>query len=317
MEENAQMRATLAEVTDQSRVSPQPSTVTAKEKTSEPKVASPDFFSGSRQGLTPFLTQVKMVIGLQPSRYPTEKTKVLYVGSFLRGTALLWFQPYVGKTPEDPIINDFELFCSKLKELFGDPDEEGTAERNLYSLKQKGSATTYLADFQRYAVLVGWNDKAKMAQFYRGLKDVIKDELARQDKAETLHDLMEQAVKIDTRVYERSLEKGADITGQQRFTPRTYNPTYRDSTQRNTSYNRYNNTTTRPFVANNKPGLNLPVTPAGKLTKEEYTRRRDNNLCLYCGSADHTIAKCPLSHANPNPRGPTFKPMESKEAGKG
>jgi hypothetical protein len=69
---------------------------------------------------------------------------------------------------------------------------------------------------------VGWNDKAKMAQFYRGLKDVIKDELARQEKAETLHDLMEQAVRIDTRVYERSLEKGADINSHQRFTPGTY-----------------------------------------------------------------------------------------------
>jgi hypothetical protein len=104
-------------------------------------------------------------------------------------------------------MNDFELFCKKLKELFGDPNERATAERNLYALKQKGSATSYLADFQRYSVLVEWNDQAKMAQFYRGLKEMVKDELAKQDDSQTLTELMERAVKIDTRLYERNLEK--------------------------------------------------------------------------------------------------------------
>ena len=185
---NATLEQQVTAHSEQSRGSVTPSN---KERTSEPKVASPEFFSGSRQGLTPFLTQVNMVIGLQPSRYPMEKTKVLYAGSFLRGTALLWFQPYVSRTPEDPIMNDFESFCKKLKELFGDPNEKATAERNLYALKQKGSATSYLADFQRHAVLVEWNDQAKMAQFYRGLKETVKDELAKQDDSQTLTILLQ------------------------------------------------------------------------------------------------------------------------------
>lgn len=71
---NATLEQRVTAISEQPRASLTPSN---KEKTSEPKVPSPEFFSGSRQGLTPFLTQVNMVIGLQPSRYPTEKTKVV------------------------------------------------------------------------------------------------------------------------------------------------------------------------------------------------------------------------------------------------
>src|SRR6266581_1474818 len=33
----------------------------------------------------------------------------------------------------------------------------------------------------------------------------------------------------------------------------------------------------------------------GKLTPQEQKRRMDNNLCLYCGTAGHIAAKCPIS----------------------
>jgi len=33
--------------------------------------------------------------------------------------------------------------------------------------------------------------------------------------------------------------------------------------------------------------------PDGKLKPEEANRRRENNLCLMCGKADHKITACP------------------------
>jgi hypothetical protein len=281
----------------QARASPPLTSTTSHEKTLEPKVASPEFFSGSRSGLTPFLTQVSLVMGLQPSRFSTERIKVLWTGSYLRGTALLWFQPHVGKTPEEPMMNDFSLFCKKLKELFGDPDEEASAERNLYALKQKGSATSYLTDFQRHAVLTKWNDQAKMAQFYRGLKEAVKDELARLDKPQDFMELVETAIKIDTRVYERALEKGSDTrvtttpsTNVTRgFTPRT---------PATTPTSTYNTTNGQNGNQSAKPTTNL--TRSGRIPSDEYKRRRDNNLCLYCASGDHAIINCPLSKPKDN-----------------
>ena len=44
-------------------------------------------------------------------------------------------------------------------------------------------------------------------QFYKGLKDHIKDELAYVDKLDTLEELIELAIRIDGRLYKRQLKR--------------------------------------------------------------------------------------------------------------
>ena len=262
-------------------------------KPSEPKVASPEHFTGQRNKLKTFLTQVTMVITLQPSRFTTETSKVFYTGSYLRDTALLWFQPYVTANPQPAFMSNFNLFQQELQAIFGDPDEIGTAERQLYALQQRGSVTSYLTEFQRLTSIIKWNDEAKSAQFYRGLKDIIKDELARSGKPRDLKELQEAAIRIDTRLFERQVEKGTrthlyannPIGYQQRFQPRTS----------------YTSTQTRTII--NKPPESLNaitanpknLTKRGKLNPAEYQRRKDNNLCLYCGDKGHQVLKCPIA----------------------
>ena len=44
--------------------------------------------------------------------------------------------------------------------------------------------------------------------FYRGLKDVIKDEIVRREtRPSTVKEIYEVALKIDERIYERQIEK--------------------------------------------------------------------------------------------------------------
>lgn len=260
-------------------------TATTGARFTEPKVASPEYFSGQRSKLTSFLTQITMVLVLQASRYPTELSKVLYTGSYLRDTALLWFQPFVTANPQPSFMRSFDLFKAELHKAFGDPDEEATAERQLYAVRQRGSATTYLAEFQRLAVLVKWNDEAKAAHFYRGLHDNIKDELSRTGKPKDLKALQEAAIRIDTRLFERRIERGDRIPAPSGPPPRS-------------------GSGIKPF---NKPAGNPQperlraigtispdkLTRRGKLTPTEYQRRKDNNLCLYCGEKGHQVLKCP------------------------
>ncbi|KAM0708543.1 hypothetical protein Q7P35_005195 [Cladosporium inversicolor] len=52
-----------------------------------------------------------------------------------------------------------------------------------------------------------WNDEAVTAQFYRGLKDQIKDEIACGDRPTTPKEMYDLAIKIDERFYERQIEK--------------------------------------------------------------------------------------------------------------
>ena len=74
-------------------------------------------------------------------------------------------------------------------------------------MRQKGSAASYTAEFQQYSGKTDWNDDALKAQYYRGLKDGVKDEIARSDRPEDLQAMISLAVKIDNRIYERGLER--------------------------------------------------------------------------------------------------------------
>ena len=156
----------------------------------------------------------------------------------------------------------------------------------------------------RYAVLVKWNDEAKAAQFYRGLKDAIKDELSRVGRPVNLKDLEAAAIRIDTRLFERLVEKGerpmtTNFTGSQsRFTPRTPSTfvprtsstfTPRTSTFTKSTYTRPSENLRASFTSSDQ------VTKRGKLSPAEYQRRKDNNLCLYCGDKGHQVLQCPVA----------------------
>jgi hypothetical protein len=304
------LEETIARLEEQMRqaasLSPPPAAPAVRH--SEPKIAAPEYFSGQRSKLTTFLTQVSMVIELQPSRYPTERSKVLYAASFLRDTAFLWFQPNITKEPEPEMMQDFRKFTKLLKETFGDPDEEATAERNLFVLHQKGSASSYISEFQRHATLTNWDDHALAAQFYRGLKEGIKDEIARVGRPHALKEMMDTALRIDNRLYERTLERGNpmpyttttqtksyEVNRDRSSSVRSNNP-IRQATTTQTTYTcqSYQPNNNRSYP-NTRMSSNLPINQQRKLKSDEYARRKEENLCLYCGSKDHAVANCPVS----------------------
>ncbi|KAF2189377.1 hypothetical protein K469DRAFT_528621, partial [Zopfia rhizophila CBS 207.26] len=54
---------------------------------------------------------------------------------------------------------------------------------------------------------IDWDDAPLMAAYYARLKDRVKNKLARRDRPDNLYALMESAVRIDNRQYERELER--------------------------------------------------------------------------------------------------------------
>ena len=57
------------------------------------------------------------------------------------------------------------------------------------------------------AVKTKWDRAVLQYQFYVSLKDTVKDKVVRSDKPDDLQELIVLAVKIDNRIFERSLEK--------------------------------------------------------------------------------------------------------------
>lgn len=65
----------------------------------------------------------------------------------------------------------------------------------------------YAAKFQQISSRLNWEDGPKMVASYHGLRDEIKDELAKQDRPKEFMDYIAMAVRIDKRLFERRMEK--------------------------------------------------------------------------------------------------------------
>ena len=151
----------------------------------EPKIPDLPVFSGSHKKLLPFLRKCQLKFEGQPSHFPAERSKILYVGSRLEGPTFQWFQPLLaqyptGSTTIPPELTSFEAFQAALNTLYGDPNLETTAVREIRSLHQTGSAAEYATRFESKKQYMHWNDEALRDQFYLNLKEALKDEIVSQ-----------------------------------------------------------------------------------------------------------------------------------------
>lgn len=187
------------------------------------KMEKPTIYKGEKGTLQAFLTQCKAYFLHYNTQFTTEVDKIVFAGHRLEGDALAWYEPALRDFMENTdgnrddntkeLFKKFANFEQNLKETFGDPDADRTAERQLLQLKQTGSATTYVAKFRQLSTHLGWEDEPLMTQFYEGLKDEVKDELAKQDRPDKFTQFTAMAVRIDNRLYERKQERNRKNSG--------------------------------------------------------------------------------------------------------
>ena len=73
---------------------------------------------------------------------------------------------------------------------------------------QRSPVSKYKAEFQTMVIKTNQDDYAITSHFYRGLKDIIKDEIVRREtRPSTAKEMYEVALKIDEQIYERQMEK--------------------------------------------------------------------------------------------------------------
>jgi hypothetical protein len=270
----------------------------------EPHVADPDFFTGKRHTMRTFLSQCRLVFHANPNRFPSEQSRVAYAASYLRDTAFLWFQPAVdslGTERPDPILSSFQAFAASLQESFGDPDLERTAEKRLSQLRQTASASAYAAEFRRLALDTCWNDASLCFHYHEGLKEALKDELAKDELPATLDALVEKTIRLDNRLHERFIEKKA----RQYATPNHHfhhqasfssgappqaipRPAPQPTSARPTTH-------AAPGYA--RMDLDAASSRRGPLPEAERDRRRRLGLCCYCGGPGHMANSCPAKRS--------------------
>ena len=181
------------------------------------KISSPDKFLEEWRMLSSFLTQLDTYIHLNYTMFRKEADKVLYASSYLRSDALNWFEPtlwdYMENEKKDhdnetnKIFVSLEEFKKQIRIVFETINQKRTAEREICNIVQKGAAVTYAANFQRHTAYMNWDNTALTAQYYKGLKDFIKDKIFCSEWPSTLVKMIEKSVIIDNRAYKRSMEK--------------------------------------------------------------------------------------------------------------
>lgn len=254
------------------------------------KMEKPAVYKGDRGTLQPFLTQCKAYFLHYRTQFTKEADKVAFAGHRLEGDALAWFEPVQRDFLENSeimqdertteLFRHFSNFEGSLKDAFGDPDEDRTAERQLLLLKQHRSASEYAAKFRQLSTHLGWEDGPLMSQFYSGLKDDVKDELSKQDRPDEFSKYIAIAVRIDNRLFERKKERGQKNTsqGQQQKGPHQANSGKKFQKQQKAAY--YKST------AMGSTGH------AGPMEIDALQRRPNNGECFNCGKKGHIARDC-------------------------
>lgn len=245
------------------------------------KSREPDTFDGTKSKLRVYLMQCALYIKFNENMFRTEDEQVLWCTGYLTGAAFDWIetsqQDYLdceGKTAKwDPLTKEifgtFEGFKEKITKVFGNVDEEKVAERKLSNLRQTGAASAYAAEFQQHMGRIsGWGENAFMVQFYKGLKDSVKDELMRRDKHDSIQAMMDDAIHFDNKLYERSLEKRGH-----------YSSKYKGGSGRGSKKDHHWDPMQVDAISR-KPKQK-------QVSKEEMERRRKDKLCFTCGLPGH------------------------------
>src|SRR5882672_3838457 len=128
---------------------------------SKPKLREPDPFDGSdSQKLRTFILQCRLNFQDHPDLFQDDKSKVNYVLSYLKGTALDCFKSTILDPDKPDWASDFNLFTDELASNFGTYNPVGEAEAELEGLHMHNShqATKYFIKFQQLASRVKWGE---------------------------------------------------------------------------------------------------------------------------------------------------------------
>lgn len=292
----------------------------------------PDPFDGQDSSkLNTFVLQLGIYFRTNPDAFPTHSDKVHFALSYLKGTALEYFEPallHMEEGDEPDWLDDYTEFIRELRANFGPYDEVGDAEAKLSKLRmdENKRVTDYITEFNRLATKLEWGDSALRFAFYNGLAPRLKDDITHYGKPDSLRGMKKIAQTYDARHWEQRGEMGrrgnpatpstnsAQPKGNAASTPKSNTPATPQTSPSSGSNNNRNTPPSAPQRPANssaksggsggskpssgKPDLSSKLGKDGKLTPQECDRRIKAGLCLFCGQSGHMARDCPRSSSS-------------------
>jgi hypothetical protein len=246
------------------------------------------------------MAQCQLKFLSNPDTFADDKSKIVYAGSYLREGAFKWFSPHVNAVTGVIAFNTWRQFADGLAAAFDDPDRVATAERDLKKLKQANkTASAYHAEFVSTVAPLDLDRRSKISAFRDGLSREVKTLLATQVSPPADFDqFVNLVIKLDNN--HRSLQQESNHSSHAPSTSQSgHTPSSRGSGS------------SKPASAPQAPTTSTGTHPGPmdtsnssrrfqKLTDAEKKRRRDNNLCSYCGGDGHYAGSCPNKRPTPS-----------------
>ena len=252
------------------------------------RVAKPEPFKGERKKLRAFVTQMDLYLGANPTQFEKEEDKVLMAAGFMQDTAFDWVERFVHAYHHEDVedwnsditkaFRSYKDFVKMLETAFGEVDKEMEAERIMRNLKQKGSVSEYAAKFLQQTARMNFEDNAYIPWFYDGLKDRVKDEIARVGRPRKMAALVDLSTKIDNRQWEREMEKkrqGPGVWGQRKEPKGAKKNNYDD-----------------PY------GLQPMDIDSRQTTDDPRKAKKKTGKCYYCEKPGHFARECRKKQAD-------------------
>ncbi|MBW0548153.1 hypothetical protein O181_087868 [Austropuccinia psidii MF-1] len=150
-------------------------------------------------------------------------------------------------------------------------------------MKESGHVSLYIANFRSLVSRIGcWGERALIHHFRKGLPSKILDQLASHpSRIDSLQDLMEITLELDTRYHERQNEK----SHHQEKKPETSKSNSSHPQNSSSSIQKKKN-----FEKRDKLHSSL-LKKDFKLMNSEKERRIKEGLCAYCGGK-HSLGFC-------------------------
>jgi len=266
------------------------------------KLREPDPFDGSdTQKLRTFILQCKLNFRDRSDLFQNDSTKVNYMLSHLKGSALDCFEPTLLETPEPAWLSDFALFIEELEANFGtyDPISEAEAKLEGLHMQENHQATKYFIKFMQLATCVQWGKAALLRQAYNGLVKCIKNDMVHHDKLTTLSGLRRLTQAIDARYWEHHAEVSQETTTSGTTTNKSeksdtakMDSKYKGK-QKSASSGSSQSKGSSLELKKTTPDLSSKLRKDGKLAPQEQQCRLDKNLCLFCSAPGHVAKDCP------------------------
>ncbi|KIO00946.1 hypothetical protein M404DRAFT_151670, partial [Pisolithus tinctorius Marx 270] len=256
------------------------------------KVHEPDTFNGSDpRKLCKFLVQCELNFQDHPCAFCSNRAKVTFAQSYLKGMALAWFKPdLLNPDNYDHLLwmDDYHEFLQELTANFGPHDAIVDAIQQLKNLTMK--------------------DSSRITKYV--------DEIARIRKPSTLAQLHELTQTINVCYWECKVEipcttKSASNKSQSSNSNNKSKSSSSASAPKSDTKGKQKDL---PKSDVSKSDIAHLLGKDGKLTSTEHQHRMKNNLCLFCGEAGHSTKDCPKSTSHAAMAGtPPTLPVEKAE----